>query len=72
VIARPVLRAHQLRGVGPGQHWLVEVELTSDGNILQRINEGTAEPTRPRSVIGRWKDLEAERRRLIAEGWELD
>jgi hypothetical protein len=72
VIARPVVRAHQLRVVGPGQRWLVELELTSDGNILRRINEGTAEPTKPWAVVGRWTDLETERRRLIAEGWELD
>jgi hypothetical protein len=72
VIARPLLRAHQLRSVGPGQRWLVELELTSDGNIQQRVNEGTPEPTRSWAAVGKWSDLEAERRRLTAEGWELD
>ena len=72
MIARPLLRAHQLRSVGPGQRWLVELELTSDGKIHQRVNEGTPEATKSWTVVGEWKDLEAERRRLMAEGWELD
>jgi hypothetical protein len=72
VIARPVLRAHQLRSVGPGQRWLVELELTSDGRIHQRINEGTPEPAKSWTAVGRWTDLEAERQRLVADGWELD
>ena len=72
MIARPLLRAHQLRSVGPGQRWLVELELTSDGRVHQRVNEGTPESTKPWTVVGAWKDLEAERRRLMSEGWELD
>jgi hypothetical protein len=72
VIARPLLGAHQLRSLGPGQRWLVELELTSDRKILQRINEGTPEPSRSWAVVGTWTDLEAERGRLAAEGWELD
>ena len=71
MIARPLLRAHQLRSVGPGQRWLVEVELTSDGKIHQRVNEGTPEATNPWMVIGRWTDLDAVRRRLATDGWEL-
>ncbi len=72
MIARPLLRAHQLRSVGPGQRWLVERELTSDRRIRQRVNEGTPEATRSWKVVGRWTDLEVERRRLLAEGWELE
>ena len=72
MIARPLLRAHQLRSVGPGQRWLVELELTSDGRIHQRVNEGTPDAVKSWTVIGRWKDLEAERQRLSTEGWELD
>ncbi len=72
MIARPLLRAHQLRSVGPGQRWLVELVLTSDGKIHERINEGTPEPTKPWVVVGKWTDLEAERRRLTSDGWEFD
>jgi hypothetical protein len=72
VIARPLLRAHQLRSVGPGQRWLVELELTSDGTIRQRVNEGTPLPTQSWTVVGRWTDLTAERRRLTGQGWEVD
>ena len=69
---RPVLRAHQLRSVGPGQRWLVELELTSDGRIHQRVNEGAPEPSKSWAVVGTWTDLEAERRRLAAGCWELE
>ncbi len=72
MIARPVLRAHQLRSIGPGQRWLVERELTSDGRVHERVNEGTPEPTRRWREIGRWTDIAAERARLSSEGWELD
>lgn len=72
MIARPVLRAHQLRSVGPGQRWLVELELTSDGRSHQRVNEGIPEGTKPWRVIGRWSDLEIERTRLLGAGWALD
>ena len=72
MIARPLLRAHQLRSVGPGQRWLVERELTADGKIHERTNEGTPEPTKSWAVVGRWTDLATERQRLATEGWELD
>jgi len=72
VIARAVLRASQLRSLGAGQRWLVERELTVDGRIHQRVNEGTPEPTRSWKVIGRWTELDAERARLVAEGWEVE
>ena len=72
MISRAVLRARQLRSVGPGQRWLVELELTADGEIQQRINEGTPEPRSSWKTVGRWTDIEAERRRLAAEGWEFD
>jgi hypothetical protein len=72
VIAWPVLRAHQRRSVGPGQRWLVELELTSDGKVHQRVNEGTPESLNAWIVIGRWTDLATERQRLATEGWEVD
>jgi hypothetical protein len=72
VIQRAVLRAHQLRSIGPGQRWLVELELLSDGRILERVNPGTPEPTQDWKEIGRWTDLTAERERLARDAWELD
>ena len=68
MIGRALLRAHQLRSIGPGQRWLVELEFTWDRKILQRVNEGTPEATRNWKDIGRWSDLDAERKRLAAEG----
>jgi len=41
LISRVVLRAHQLKSIGPGQRYLMEREWLSDGRVLQRINEGT-------------------------------
>ena len=72
MIRGPALRAHQLRSVGPGQRWLVELELTPDGKIQQRINEGTPEPHGPWQTIGSWTDADAERKRLAAAGWDID
>ena len=72
MIPRALLRAHQLRSVGPGQRWLVELELTSDGKIHQRVNEGTPEPANQWVVVGSWVDLATERKRLASEGWDLD
>jgi hypothetical protein len=72
VIQRAVLRAHQLRSIGPGQRWLVDLELLSDGRILERLNPGTPEPAEDWKEIGRWSDLADERARLARDGWKLD
>jgi hypothetical protein len=71
MIQRAVLRAHQLRSIGPGQRWLVELELLSDGRVMERLNPGTPEPLQEWKEIGRWRDLAAERARLARDGWEL-
>lgn len=69
---RAVLRAHQLRSIGPGQRWLVEREWLADGRVMQRINEGKPILENDWREAARWTDLAAERERLRAEGWELD
>jgi hypothetical protein len=69
---RPVLSAHQLRSIGPGQRWLVELELLADGRVLERLNPGTPEPLEEWKEIGRWTDLADERARFRRDGWELD
>jgi len=72
VISRAVLRAHQLRGVGPGQRYLMEREWLPDGRVVQRVNEGTPEPSSEWKLICRWRDLERERTALAEQGWEID
>lgn len=72
MIAKAVLRAHQLRSVGPGQRWLVEREWLSDGRVMQRINEGTPVTEDDWREVARWTDVAAERERLRAERWEID
>lgn len=72
MIARSLLRAHQLRSIGHGQRWLVEREYTSDGWIRQRVNEGRPDVEDKWREIGRWSDLDVERHRLLREGWEID
>ncbi len=71
-MAKPVLRAHQLRSIGPGQRWLVELELLPDGRVFERLNPGTPEPRQEWKEIGRWTDLTDERTRLARDGWELE
>jgi hypothetical protein len=72
VIFRVVLRAHQLRSVGPGQRYLMERVWRDDGRVLQRVNEGVPEPERDWKEIGRWRDLDNERRAMAEQGWEID
>ena len=72
MIARVVLRAHQLRSIGPGQRYLMEREWRDDGRVLQRINEGTPSNDQEWKAIGKWRDLGDERRALSAQGWEID
>ena len=72
MIARSLLRAHQLRSIGPGQKWLVEREWLADGRVMQRINEGKPMLENDWRETGRWSDLDAERELLRAEGWEID
>jgi len=72
VIARAILRAHQLRSVGPGQKWLVEREWLSNGRVMQRTNDGRPDVEDEWKQIGRWSDLDSERAKLAREGWELD
>ncbi len=71
MISRALLRAHQLRSIGPGQRWLVEREYASDGRIRQRVNEGRPDVEDEWKEIGRWSDLDAERATLARDGWEL-
>ena len=72
MIARALLRAHQLRSIGAGQRWLVEREYANDGWIRQRMNEGRPDVEDEWKEIGRWSDLGAERAKLLAEGWKID
>lgn len=72
MIARPLLRAHQLRSIGPGQRWLVEREWLSDHRVMQRINEGRPLLENEWNEAARWSDLDDERARLRDEGWEID
>jgi hypothetical protein len=72
VIARVVLRAHQLKSIGPGQRYLMERQWRDDGRVLQRINEGTPSTEQEWKPIGKWRDLGDERRALAAQGWEID
>ncbi len=72
MIGRAVLRAHQLRSIGPGQRWLVEREWLDDGRVMQRINEGRPVMENDWREAARWSDLDAERERLRNAGWEID
>ena len=72
MISRAVLRAHQLKSVGPGQRYLMEREWRSDGRVMQRVNAGQPVMEDDWREIGRWRDLDVERRALGDQGWEID
>ena len=67
-----LLRASLLLRVGHGEGQLVVRELREDQRVMQRINPGTPIDERPWTEIGRYKDLEKERARLRADGWEIE
>ena len=67
-----LLRASLLLRVGHGERQLVVRELREDQRVMQRINPGTPIDERPWTEIGRYKDLEKERARLRAHGWQIE
>lgn len=67
-----LLRASLLLRVGHGERQLVVRELREDQRVMQRIDPGTPIDERPWTEIGRYKDLEKERARLRADGWEIE
>ncbi len=70
--ARVVLAAHQLRSIGPGQRYLMERQWLDNGDVMQRVNEGTPDSERAWTKIGRWRDLAKERAAMTAQGWEIE
>jgi hypothetical protein len=67
-----LLRASLLLRVAHGERQLVVRELRTDQRVMQRINPGTPVDDTPWTEIGRYKDLEKERARLRADGWEIE
>jgi hypothetical protein len=67
-----LLRASLLLRVGHGERQLVVRELRDDRRVMQRINPGTPIDETPWIEIGRYKDIEKERARLRADGWEIE
>ncbi len=72
MISRALLRAHQLRSVGPGQRYLMEREWLPDGRVMQCVNEGMPDAWHDWKEIGRWRDLDKERAAIAQQGWEID
>jgi hypothetical protein len=67
-----LLRASLLLRVGQGERQLVVRELRADNRVMQRINPGTPVDEVPWTEIGQYKDLEKERARLRADGWDIE
>jgi hypothetical protein len=67
-----LLRASLLLRVGHGERQLVVRELRADNRVMQRINPGTPIDDAPWTEIGRYKDLDKERERLRADGWDIE
>jgi hypothetical protein len=67
-----LLRASLLLPVGHGERQLVVRELRADQRVMQRINPSTPIDDLPWIEIGQYKDLDKERARLRADGWEIE
>jgi hypothetical protein len=67
-----LLRASLLLRIGHGERQLVVRELRSDQRVMQRINPGTPVDETPWTEIGHFKDLDKERQRLRADGWDIE
>lgn len=67
-----LLRASLLLDIGHGERQFVVRELRADNRVMQRINPGTPIDDKPWTQIGRFKDLEKERARLHADGWQIE
>ncbi|HEV8671451.1 MAG TPA: hypothetical protein VGS01_12040 [Candidatus Limnocylindria bacterium] len=67
-----LLRASLVLRVAHGERQLVVRELRDDQRVMQRINPGTPIDETPWTEIGRYKDLDKERARLRADGWEIE
>jgi hypothetical protein len=67
-----LLRASLLLRVGQGERQLVVRELRADQRVMQRINPMTPIDDLPWIEIGQYKDLDKERARLRADGWEIE
>ncbi len=69
--SREVLRAYQVRRVAHADKYLVRRRYFTDKRITEHSGTGPDADEGMERPIGSWTDLEAERRRLNAEGWEL-
>ncbi len=67
-----LLRATIVLRTAFGERQLVERELRSDHRVMQRVNSGVPIDEGSWQEVGHFTDLDAERLRLRAEGWETD
>lgn len=70
--SRVVLAAHVVKSIGAGQRYLVQRRWLADGTVQQRVNEGLPEATREWTTIGRWREIDAERRAILSQGWAVE
>jgi len=71
LMSREAMRAYQVRRVAHADNYLVRRRYLTDGRILEHAGTGPAAEDGAERLVGSWTDLDAERRRLKADGWEL-
>ena len=69
--AGEVLRAYRLLRVAHGDAVLVRRRYLRNGAIVEMHGASVDEDDAAEHSVGRWTDLNTERRRSRAEGWEL-
>ncbi len=73
LMKRELLRAYVTRTVAHGDRHVVTRAYLSDGTIDEQVNPGVADPDDvPWAPAGRYDDLDAERERLVREGWSIE
>lgn len=71
VAAGEVLRAYRLLRVAHGDAILVRRRYLRNGAIVEMQGVSVDEEDAVEHSVGRWTDLDAERARLRAAGWDL-
>ena len=71
IAAGELLRAYRLLRVAHGDAVLVRRRYLRNGAIVEMQGASVDEDDAAEHSVGRWTDLDTERRRLRAGGWEL-
>jgi hypothetical protein len=73
ILRRELLRAYVTKTLAHGERYVMARRYLTDGTVEQRTNPGVPdEDYLSWSPAGRYESLEAERERLVHEGWSIE